>query len=368
MLLQLLVACLAGQDPLPPYKIDVHVEARGRGFFVSGTTELPDEAIVRIDVFRGHSIEGEQYVSKAVRVASGKFELESAVFPDSVLPGQYVVRVRFDLAVQASEEISKHAHVTGRAAQAQAECPLQVGTFAEFQKARQQRAAELGKDLDGILEKFDAALELCRNRGSAKIPELRARLKTLRLDVRAIGERRDNEKVVDFHLGTAHLTEGAIERVSHTTMELIDELSRTLDKDAAAGMAKVAQAREAVGDWVREAKRKIKAFDGNPDRVADVAEELRQGVKLLVQVWTDLDAGMPLKEYRERMEHGRALAQERLQSMAHKADLFGYEAVEKVSAAVLELFDAMDRTPRDAGAVKAAWDKLRAELDQLTSR
>lgn len=68
----------AGQDP---WRIEARFEVDGERLVLAGSTDLPDSAVLRIDLFEADTEEGRQLASEAVRVSrGGSFHFEARPF------------------------------------------------------------------------------------------------------------------------------------------------------------------------------------------------------------------------------------------------------------------------------------------------
>ncbi len=343
MILISIVALLQGDA----YRIEPKLEAQGGSLVVSGTTTLPDEAVVRIDVFRAQTIEGEQLVSKAVKIVKGKFQLETPLFEGRVPPGQFVARVRYHVSFQVSFDVIKAAE--GKPQEVSKEAVLEVGTKQEFLQARAEHGRRLGKDLDEILAALDRSI------GGERTDSVK--------QVRDLLERRRREHALDFHFGLAGLA-GTVERASAAMIEAnqtMMEMAERGEDPAPEGK----KCRDSVDRWVRDAHRTLREITGRAEPLKDRVDAVRRSLTQAMEFWENVPPDMPREEVRKRLEGAREQTLIGIEKIAEIAGDMGYGQVESVAQAFHPLFDALELEPRNPQAVIAARDRVLSGLDAL---
>jgi hypothetical protein len=359
-----LLLTLIAQDPTP-YKIEARLEAKptpdGQVFAVSGSGDFPEGSVIRIDVFRGATMEGHQYESKMVMTRGGRFEREFRVFPKTVPPGQSAARIWFDVELQPSEEVKKAVQAAGRAPRAEVWAPLVVGTYEEFNRARKAHAAKLDADLASIASAVNEAFEAFKGRGDQSPADLRERLEALIRKIEEIDEGRRNLTLLDFHYAVTDVSGTMFERLKRSAVQAIRRIEGGVE-----GGDPLPHAQPARADclkWAEEGRRILAYILMDRVAAAPVVAELHGMLEGLMRMAAESPAPEAMKKEVERAKRKSLDLQMKL-AYAMGAD--GYGIVSTVSEETGRLLQALESA--DDPAAAEAWKRVRAALDQLTSR
>lgn len=100
----LLTQAAAGEVPVLKAELR-EIPAPGKGkptILCEGTTNLPDGAFLQADLYYNVVDEGRAIDKPSITVQGGKFVQEFQPFPKKIFPGRYIVRLRFNPALQGA--------------------------------------------------------------------------------------------------------------------------------------------------------------------------------------------------------------------------------------------------------------------------
>jgi hypothetical protein len=252
--LALLLAAL--QDP---WRIDAKLQIDDDRILLAGLTDLPDNAVLRVDLFEADTEEGRQLASEAVRVTrGGAFRFEVRPFNAPIPPGRYHARVRFVAALQDRTRVLRAIESSGRPPDAEARYNLQVGTDRERIEAALSHARELAARMDDIVREIDGALADRRRLedAAAEVERIRRERRRLEpLDRHYLAE----GVAAEFFAGAARCAKSAFEAL----------------RGAQPDEARARERRDAAAEWAREGRLRLGLNAPLPDSALGTARALR---------------------------------------------------------------------------------------------
>lgn len=345
---------LFAQDP---YGIDLKPEFRQSNGFrvlsVSGTTNLPDGALIRCELFRGEISEGRQLFVRDLPVRSGAFSCEIRdVFPRGFPPGRYVLRASFDPALQSDPDLTQPVGGARGAAVISETAALEWGSKEDLLRARRQRAEELAEDLRRVLELLDRSLEIdAKVGGEQAVP----RLHELGEAVQNIARRRlePREQALDSCLGFTPVSTRVFPTAVHAALHAI----RLLIIARESGRADDGEARRLRKLCAGAVRAGLLDLDSQAplETPAGLARALRHRLQELV-------AAGPNLEPEERARKRRSV-EELLLRLAHAVPRDRYPDVERASRLTAALLDRPGSGSDHLGAARKELEKV---LDALS--
>jgi len=332
VLATLLAAALV-QD-FEPWRLDAKLEAAGDRFVVSGSTDLPDQAVLRIEILEAADSEGLQLSSEAIRTKGGSFRVEARPFPGKVPPGRYAARIRFVASMQDKQSVLQILTSSRRPPDAHAEIILEVGKPRDYSTGALAHANDLILKLEEVLREIEtAAMDPSRTESAASRAE-------------RIIHGREATRALDRHYKAASIADEVFEAMAQCAHGAFGELRK--GKEGSAEQLK--RFREAAAEWVSEARRRLGLETRLPDSVRGVVDDLKR-------LLAPLEKGP--------VDGVDARARELLLQLAERAGRTDYERVQELSASVESLL-ACVRSQSGEGAV-AAWRETARLLAALGS-
>lgn len=222
MIASILFAALIQNDA---YRLSASIESgeeKGRPVFIlTGSSDLPDGALVFLDLYRAGDHEGAQLFGGAARVVNGKYREIVAVFETKNPCGKYVLRARFDAAFQDRRDVGAAVSKSAKSAAVNAEARLQLGTPQELEREYRSVCERLGRELDEILGLVSAA----RGRPRADLPAWKEEMDSVKRRILEI-ERRNIDRAEYRFYGLTSIACGGLEELRGAACEAIDAFLR----------------------------------------------------------------------------------------------------------------------------------------------
>lgn len=354
MWLALLAILSAMQDPRgAPYRIEASLEVAvkdegSHAFAVYGRTDLPDLAILQVDLFRAETTEGMGFQSKRLRVRDGAFRLEIKVFPRETPPGKYAARVWFHPQLQ-DESVRERARTEGRdMSEVRIVARLQVGTFESFSAARLDHLEQIAEHLDLIVGSLATAVE---TRG-----ELRGQaIEDTRAAVQRAMQRGESQAVLDFHFGVLDLGARLAAQVVEPARAALLALSSGSVQEAAT-LLRLAE------DKAREARLRLGLAVPAPVTAVGMVRELRSILRVMVEEQREMQGRLGSAT---ALEQRRARISQLTLQIAANLGPERYEEVALMCAGTDRLLAALLKPGDTAHEISASWTELELRLEAL---
>jgi hypothetical protein len=202
-----------------PYSLKAAIESgveEGRPVFrLGGETDLPDGAMLYLDLFRSGAHVGAQLFTCATRVEAGRWREVAKVFPDRALPGRYYLRARFSVDFQDRKEVAEAMLKSNRPREGAVEAWLQIGEREDFERALRESRRHLAGELDALGSIAEEAV------GQGEIEELRRRVLQI--------ERRNSDRVDYRYFELTGVSQAGIERIRGAIWGMTDARVRQGD-------------------------------------------------------------------------------------------------------------------------------------------
>lgn len=222
----LLAQAAAGEAPILKAELkEVPATEKTKGSLVcEGSTNLPNGALLQADLYYRIVDEGKSIDRPTISVQDGKFVQEFQPYPRKIFPGKYIVRLRFNPALQNPAVNFSDARL---------DVPFQVGNEADFQREaaffRGQLAGEL-REMVGLGEELKGKIKELEGKPADEWKEL---LKKWESKSHEIMHRADPRRVPEYNVLK-------IDHPATTGLENLAGILTSAAKYAAAGRGKEA--------------------------------------------------------------------------------------------------------------------------------
>lgn len=346
------------QDPREePYRIEANLEVAikeegSHVFAIRGTTDLPDHAILQIDLFRAETTEGMGFQSKRIRVRDGAFRVEIKVFPAEIPPGKYVARVWFHPHLQ-DESVHERARIDGRdLSEARVVARLQVGTFETFSAARKAHMERIAEELDSIVGLLANSVETQGDRRARAIEAAHHAMDR-------VMRRGEAQAVLDFHYGVLELSQRLSAQIANFAKAALRDLSSGAIEEAAT-QVRLAQ------ECAREARMRLGLPLPPANTVVEMVRELALILRVLVEERRGAQPQVNSPSFFEpHLEPRRGQISHLILRIAAGLGPNRYEEVEALSRESDRLLAALLKPGDTAYEIASIWTNMERLLQQL---
>lgn len=308
-------------DPGTSFRLTAKLESatvEGEPAFVlSGSTDLPDGAVVMIDLFREGTPEGSQFHCRAVRVEKGAWRDVARVFSIKNPAGTYAARVRYDLKFQDRIDVGEAIVKLNRRTWARAEARLALGEKDDVEKEYRQICGRLAAEIDEMTAIADRARDAYwALRQGAEPSAWKKEMQALK-DRAAEIERRNADRNEYRYFAVTDVSNAGLEHLRRGACALIDDAIRAAGSPEEFEHAAAVRFQALLQD-ARRFKGMLRVTD---DAAAELAREL------------GLSAARGDRDRFERL----------LAALAHVMPADRYSEIQEIAEAGIEFFDRVGR-------------------------